>query len=606
MTFAITNPVGLSQWVMVALCLAAGCSRPIPQTSDATANQSSTFFEDVTELAGIDFQHHAGGARNFFFPAIMSAGGAFLDFDADGDLDILLIDGGEWPRTSDATITNREGSASVDRQKTHCQLLRQDEGLKFHDVSKAAGLNLLGYGMGAAVGDVNNDGFPDVYMTCFGPDHLFVNQRDGTFEDQTHSANIENERWGASAVFFDYDRDGWLDLFVTNYVDYDPAQACLTHNGLQDFCNPAMFARTSDKLFRNVTGQVRASTKDDFAKVPSVSFEDVSVSSGIATKAGAGLGVVSADFNSDGWPDIYVANDGHANFLWLNQRDGTFRDDAVLSGVAYDRLGKGQGSMGIALGDVNRDLRLDLLVTNLDGESNALYLGLAEGGFEESSVSARISSISFPRTGFGTALADLDHDGDLDILVANGRVRRRADASTGASDAHSTAEFWRPYQEKNDLLLNDGTGRFAPIASGSDGFLAMRGPSRALATGDVDNDGDLDLLVTVIGGRAHLLRNVGTQAGHWLMVRAVLPDCGGRDALGAHITVLCGDQRWVSNVTTGASYLTANDPRLHFGLGKASQVDAIEVVWSDGRSERFAGGKADRLVVVEYGRGDPK
>lgn len=602
MKFLITNPVGLSQWVMVVLCLLAGCSRPASHTSEATANQSS--FEDVTELAGIDFQHHAGGATNYFFPAIMSAGGAFLDFDADGDLDILLIDGGEWPRADDAMNANREGSASVDRQRTQCRLFRQDEGFKFHDVSKAAGLNLLGYGMGAAVGDVNNDGFPDIYITCFGSDHLFVNQRDGTFEDQTHSANIENERWGASAVFFDYDRDGWLDLFVTNYVDYDPAQACLTHNGLQDFCNPAMFARTSDKLFRNVTGQVRVITKNDSAKVPSISFEDVSVTSGIAMKAGAGLGVVSADFNSDGWPDIYVANDGHANFLWLNQRDGTFREEAVLSGVAYDRLGKGQGSMGLALGDVNHDQQPDLLVTNLDGENNAFYLTLPEGGFEESSVNTRISSVSFPRTGFGTALIDVDHDSDLDMLVANGRVRRRADAAVNTDSARSATDFWSPYQEANDLLLNDGSGRFTPVMSGSDGFLAMRGPSRALATGDVDNDGDLDLLVTVVGGRARLLRNISPKSGHWLMIRAVLPKSGNRDAFGAQVTIIRGDQRWVSRIATGASYLTATDPRLHFGLGEVSQVDAIDVVWPDGRSERFAGGNVDRLVIVEHGQGD--
>lgn len=606
MKWSSVIPVVLLRRALVALCLLPGCSRPDPASPDATVTQASPFFEDVTERAGIDFQHHADGAKDFFFPAIMCAGGAFLDFDADGDLDILLIDGGEWPRSPDLPSANGKSPASDGSGRNQCRLFRQDEGLKFQDVSESAGLKLLGYGMGAAVGDVNNDGFPDIYVTCFGPDHLFVNRRDGTFEDQTHSAGIENERWGASAAFLDYDRDGWLDLFVTNYVDYDPAQACLTHNGQQDFCNPARFPRTSDKLFRNITGQLGDTTTDGAEKVSSARFEDVSVISGIALKAGAGLGVIGTDLNSDGWPDIYVANDGHANFLWLNQRDGTFREDAVLSGVAYDRLGKGQGSMGIAFGDVNHDLRFDLLVTNLDGENNALYLGLPDGGFEESSVSAGISAISFPRTGFGTAFMDVDHDGDLDMLVANGRVRRRADAVVNAKDSRNAAEFWRPYLEANDLLLNDGSGRFAPVASKSDGFLSMSGPSRALATGDVDNDGDLDVLVTVVGGRVRLLQNTSTKSGHWLTVRAVLPKSGGRDALGARVTVMRGDQRWVSAVATGSSYLAANDPRLHFGLGETSQVDAIDVVWPDGLSERFVCGSVDRLIVVEHGRGEPK
>lgn len=600
------KPLGFLRAITLAFSSLAGCARPVPETPQVATAQSQPIFEDVTELAGISFQHRAGGAEKYFFPAIMCAGGAFLDFDADGDLDILLVDGGEGPRTTDVPNSSQESRPSRGDGKTQCRLFRQDEGLKFHDVSETARLNLLGYGMGAAVGDINNDGYPDIYVTCFGPDHLFLNRRDGTFQDQTHSANIENERWGASATFFDYDRDGWLDLFVTNYVDYDLAQACLIHNGQQDFCNPAMFARTSDKLFRNVTGQAHSSAETAAAEFALVRFEDVSVASGIAMKAGAGLGVISADLNSDGWPDIYVANDGHGNFLWLNQRDGTFRDEAVLSGVAYDRLGKGQGSMGIALGDVNHDLRLDLLVTNLDGESNALYLGLAEGGFEESSVNARISTVSFPRTGFGTALVDIEHDGDLDLLVANGRVRRRADNAAVTNRSRSAEEFWWPYRESNDLLLNDGAGRFDPVASKSDGFLSMPGPSRALATGDVDNDGDFDLLVTMVDGPARLLLNVGAKSGHWLIVRAVLPDSGGRDALGARVTVMRGERRWGSVVAPGASYLSSQDPRLHFGLGEASQVDAIEVLWPDGRSERFAGGAADRQIVVEQGRGDPK
>jgi hypothetical protein len=543
---------------------------------------------------------HAAGAEQYFFPAIMGSGAAFLDDDLDGDLDLVLLDGNR-PSTH---MPDGENGQRQSEAATNCHLFRQGSDGRFQEVTMGSGLVCAEFATGVAVGDVTNDGYPDLYVSCFGADHLFVNDRRGGYVDVSKSAGISNLRWGTSVTFGDYDRDGWLDIFVANYVDYDPAQPCLIHNGQQDFCNPAVFPRTADKLFHNVTGRGRTSQDGRMLEYSDVRFEDVSLESGIALKAGAGLGVVCADLNADDWPDFYVANDGHANFLWINQHNGTFREEGVLAGVAYDRLGKGQGSMGIALGDVNADLRLDLLVTNLDGESNALYRAQPDMGFVESSSVAQLSSVSFPRTGFGTALIDIDHDGDLDLLVANGRVRRDPQRSmTGV--VPGSADFWKAYLEPNDLLLNRGTGVFSQCSSNKDDFLRTSGVARALVVGDVDSDGDLDLLVTSVNGRSRLLHNTARHQGHWLMVRAVLPDCGGRDALGARVTVVCGERRWVSVVAPGASYLSSHDPRLHFGLGSAEKSDAIHVVWPDGRKEYFTGGNVDRVVVVEQGRGAP-
>ncbi len=588
--------------LVVGMSLLVGCSRPKFAPPVETTRDVKPFFEDVTELAGIDFRHHAGGAHEYFFPSIMCGGGALLDFDVDGDLDILLIDSGEVPRTGHQRTSSREGMPPGDAaRRTKCRLFRQDAGLKFVDVSAEAGLDLLGYGMGAAVGDVNNDGFPDIYVTCFGPDHLFVNRRDGTFHDQTHSAKIENERWGASAVFFDYDRDGWLDLFVTNYVDYDPARPCHTNNGEQDFCNPAQFPRTADKLFHNVTGKIADSKLTRNTSL--VQFEDVSLASGIALKAGAGLGVVAADFTGDHWPDIYVANDGHANFLWVNQRDGTFQEEAILLGAAYDALGRGQGSMGIAVGDLNQDQRWDLLVTNLAGENHALYLSETGGGFREASATAGFAAASYPRTGFGTVLIDVEHDGDLDLLVANGGVRR---AASVAQPQRTQQSFWSDYVEPKQLFLNNGLGKLLPIASNHDGFLQELAVSRALCAGDVDNDGDLDLLVTALDQPARLLLNRSEKRGHWVLLRLIDSALGGRDAYGAELTIVTPGKSFRALVSPGGSYLSSHDPRVHVGLGDTNSIDRIEIVWPDGQIEDFVGLSVDRVQTISRGQGTAK
>jgi enediyne biosynthesis protein E4 len=485
--------------------------------------------------------------------------------------------------------------------------------------------------MGVAVGDVNNDGFPDIYVSCYGGDRLFLNQRDGSFLDITEAAGIENQHWGASAVFVDFDRDGWLDLFVTNYVDYDPGQPCLA-GGRQDFCNPAVFPGTPDRLYRNISGRLNESSSvesrvaDDLsekeadtanltetsAQVEQVKFEDVSLSSGIARKLGPGLGVICADLTGDGWPDIYVANDGYANFLWVNQRDGTFRDEAPLRGVAYDATGRSQGSMGIAIADVNRDGLLDLLVTNLDGENNALYLSQTEAGFREGSTSAGLGP-SYPHTGFGTALIDLNHNGLWEMLIVNGRVRRIAQTGGNAGQTSATTDVekrqgpspfdWDEYGERNLLFQQQTSGAFRLVEHPADPFLAGFEVTRALAIGDIDNDGDLDLVLTNSGGTLRLLRNDAPKEGRWLSLRVIDSRYGGRDAYGARVTVVRESHKWTQVVQPGASYLSSHDPRLHFGLGNLDEIDQVQVVWPDGHQETFPGGPVNQFRTITFGTG---
>ncbi|MCH7687689.1 MAG: CRTAC1 family protein [Planctomycetes bacterium] len=532
-----------------------------------------------------------------------SAGAALFDYDLDGDLDIYLING------SLEDEGDREGNEPSHRATN--RLYRQEPSGRFVDVTEGSGLDDAGYGMGVAVGDVNNDGFPDVYVTNYGSDRLFLNQRDGTFLDVTEQAGIDNAVWAASACFVDYDRDGWLDLFVTNYVDYYPSKTCSDPKGQQDFCGPQEFFGTTDKLYHNVSGNVARSgqelSNDDGP--PPIRFVDVSLSARIAQQRGPGLGVACADFNGDRWPDIFVANDRTANFLWINQHDGTFKDAAILRGCAYDLQGRGQASMGVALGDVNGDSSFDLFVSHMAAEANALYLGGDVAGFREAAVSSGLAGPSFPYTGFGTVFADIDHDGDLDLFVVNGRVKRPASRSpqqfTHQTKAGSSGPqtFWNTYQEFNQVFLNDGEGRFHEFTSENDRFTSTAEVSRGLAMGDIDNDGDLDFLVTNTAGKARLYRNDAKKTGNWLQVRAVEPTAGGRDAYAAIVTVVAGRQRWTRLVNPGLSYLSSSDPRIHFGLGSNKTVDGIEVVWPDGTTELFEGGAVNCVQILQHGTG---
>ena len=579
----------------------------LPRVDDRAAKHSERpadpLFENVTESVGLRFIHDPGSINLYQVPQVTGSGCAMFDFDQDGDIDVLFVNqagGAGFVGVSAAVKQNAGGPTN--------RLYRQEPDGTFVDVTPGSGLDVTDVGLGVAVGDVNNDGFPDLYLSCYGPDRLFLNRCDGTFADITTAAGIDNLLWGTSCVFVDYDRDGWLDLFVANYVDYHTTRRCADPNGQREFCNPKTFTGTPHKLFRNESGalamQKTAAGESADARVR---FRDVSLESGIARKSGPGLGVVAADFDGDHWPDFFVANDGAANFLWMNQHDGTFTEEAVLRGVAYDLAGHAQANMGIALGDVDGDGRFDLLVTHFQGEMNALYLNKTAAGFEESAGAVGLGEPGLHYTKWGTAFFDVDHDGHLDLAIANGRVKRaESDVPAATRNARRVpaATDWNSYAEPNQLFLNDGAGRFIERGS-TEPFCAERDVFRALAVGDIDNDGDLDVLVTSVAGPARLFRNVAPKRGHWLLVRAIEPALGGRDAYGAQVTVTAGERRWVRLVSPAFSYLSSNDPRVHFGLGNSERFDHLSVIWADGVEEVFSGGNGDRHIVVRRGEGRP-
>jgi hypothetical protein len=354
-----------------------------------------------------------------------------------------------------------------------------------------------------------------------------------------------------------------------------------------------------DKLYRNVSDLAEVGSTPS-----SVRFEDVTAQSGIGSQAGPGLGVRAGDFNDDGWPDIFVANDGRADFMWINQQNGTFRDMAIPLGAGHNSLGRATASMGIAEGDFDQDGDFDLIVTNLRGESNTLFRK-SKFGFEDNSAHAGLKQSSFPHTGFGVSFADLDHDGSLDLVHANGFVYQALDRPIvqPGNSPEDGKQFWQAYADTKQLLLGDGTGRFRDVSVGTGAFAQQLDVSRGLAVGDLDGDGDLDLAFTTIAGPPRVFRNDLKKVGHWLMVRAIDPGLGNRDACGAVIEVKAGPRKWIRRVQPGSSYQSSDDPRVHFGLGEVGSIDSIVVTWPDGsaETEEFAGGSVDTVRTLRRG-----
>jgi hypothetical protein len=458
-------------------------------------------------------------------------------------------------------------------------------------VSSGSGLDLPGRGMGVAIGDINNDGRPDVLITEFDRVRLFQNRGGGKFVEITREAGLDNPHWGMSAAFFDYDRDGWLDLLVVNYVQYSPSMKCSGAQGKPEFCGPSGFPGTIPRLFHNLgvrDGHVR--------------FEDVTMASGLGKLAGPGLGVICADVNGDGWPDALIANDGQVNWLLINQQNGTFREEAALRGVAYNAMGATQANMGVAFGDVDGDGLFDFMATHLCTETHTLWKQGPRGYFQDCTGSSRVAATQWHGTGFGCVLADLNNDGALDCVVVNGSIKRLPVPPAPRGNANTNA-FWSGYAQRSQLLANDGHGLFADISEANPDFSGTGAVARGLAVGDLDNDGGLDLVVTRIAAPARVYRNVAPR-GHWLTVRAIAPQLGGRDAYGTEITIEAGGQRRTAWVNPSQSYLCSNDPRAHFGLGSAVQVDSITVLWPDGTKEQFAGAAADQIITLAQGRSE--
>ena len=522
------------------------------------AGAATAFREAVN--TGILFTHERGSTPSKHPVEAMGSGCAILDYDLDGRLDLFLVGGGTSPATSP---TRAQPDA----------LYRNVGKLRFENATSAAGLKTgAGHGMGAAVGDIDNDGDPDLLVTRFGANSLYLNRGDGTFEDIATAAGVSGDVWSTSAAFLDHDGDGDLDLYVAHYLAMpDALPECLIE-GVRATCHPLHFDGEADQLFRNDGGG---------------RFTDVSVEAGVSNVAGKGLGVVAADLDDDGKIDIAVANDAVRNFLYRNKGDGSFEDVSLLSGTGYDVNGRPEAGMGIDAADYDGDGRLDLWVTNYDLETNALYHNEGRMLFTDRRWPAGTAASDHRRVGFGTAFADMDLDGDPDLFVANGHVVDNVDEIYPG----------RGFAQGDQILLNE-SGRYTEDVSFSRHQVGAPRPGRGLCTGDLDGDGDVDVVVTNAGAAPQVFINETAPAGGWLVVQLV-GTSSNRDGVGATVRVEAGGTKQVDQVTGGGSYLSAGDRRLVFGLGRAESVRSLQVRWPSGVEQKLENIPVRQVLVVE-------
>ncbi len=526
-------------------------------------------FVDVAPDLGVVLRNVSGDSEQSYIVDAIMGGSVFFDYDNDGDLDLYVLNGskvvgfpdGDHPRNA----------------------LYRNDGSKFYDVTEESGLGDEGWGMGCAAGDYDNDGDLDVYVTNYGGNVLYCNQGDGTFQDVTGYARVGNEGFSTGCAFFDYDLDGDLDLYVANYVDFKHFMETTpdkryTWKGLTVHFGPRGIRGGADMLYRN-QGDGTFSDVTEEAQV-------------VGEKMLYGLGVICGDYDNDGDQDIYVANDTGPNYFWKNNGDGTFVDVAWMIGAAYSGSGEAQNGMGIAFGDYDNDGYQDLLVTNFWGDTNTLYHNDKGAFFSDVSFDARIGLESFNFLAWGTAFFDYDNDGDKDLFVANGHLFPQLDK----------ADWGVSYAQTNQLFENLGDGTFDEVSELSGDGLLIKKVSRGASFGDYDNDGDIDIFVLNLNDTPTFLRNEGGNRNNWLMVKTVGVESN-RDGIGAKIKVNCGGLTQVNEVRSGSSYLSQNDLRVHFGLGKSDTVDLLEVIWPSGLVERFENLSPNRVVIVQEGSG---
>jgi enediyne biosynthesis protein E4 len=520
---------------------------------------------DITSPAGIDFRHNSGAYGGKLLPETLGSGCAFLDYDADGWQDILLVNGMDWPGHK--------------RQRSTLRLYRNNRNGTFTDVTKAAGLDIEMYGMGVAVGDYNNDGFPDLFISCVGQSRLFRNTGKGSFVDVTARSGLQNHQGlSTSALWFDYDRDGNLDLFVCNYVRWSPERDvfCSLDGTHKSYCTPEAYRGDTCWLFHN---------RGDGT------FADVTATSGIFDSSSKSLGVALFDYDQDGWPDLLVANDTQPNKLYKNLRNGRFRDIAIETGLAFSSEGKARAGMGVAVGDFENSGNPGAAITNFDNEMVGLYRASGSSTFDDVAVPAGIGPPSRSTLGFGCAFFDADLDGYLDLCVANGHIDETVRNIRGNVG----------YAQPPQLFLNQRNGKFRDVAGDIGGSFASGKVARGLAVADFDRDGDLDLLLSTNNGPAYLYRN--DQLAGRRSIRLVLTGTkSSRDAIGARVRLWADGHVQTRSVQSGGSYLSQSELPVTFGLAQAGAAERVVVDWPSGRTEEFtklAPGKAYSLIEAK-------
>ena len=562
------------------LIASLGCGSGPTGSEDAVS--SEFIFREAAAEVGLDFHHFTGSTGEYFLPEVMGAGAAVFDYDGDGDLDVYLPQGTMLDPSKDVSQarfppprTNWPGNRLFRNE------LIPEGRLRFRDVTEEAGVGHVGYGMGTAVGDYDGDGDLDLYVTNFGPNVLYRNNGDGTFSNVARETGLDDSRWSASAAFVDYDRDGDLDLFFANYIDFTISnnKECFDPTGARDFCTPNTYRPAPDRLFRNDGGG---------------KFVDVSTLAGLGAAFGNGLGVLCADLDNDGWVDLYVANDGNANQLWRNKGDGTFEDTALMAGAAYDADGRAEAGMGVTAGDFDGDGDEDLFMTHLAQETNTLYVNNGRGAFRDETDRFGLGGVSMPYTGFGSEWFDYDNDGTLDLFIANGAVTIM-ERLRGAA---------YPFHQKNLLLRGGEDGRYTGAGATAGPALELSEVSRGAAFGDLDNDGDVDIVVSNNNGPVRLLLNQVGSARPTLQVRLRGSKASG-EAIGARLALLrAGKHPLWRRAHRDGSYLSSSDIAVFFAVEK-EQVEGIGVLWPGGRQERFEGLPALGPVELVEGQGQP-
>ena len=521
---------------------------------------------DVTAAAGIQFQHNSGAYGGKLLPETLGSGCAFLDYDADGWQDILLINGMDWPGHK--------------RRRSTLRLYRNNRNGAFTDVTKSAGLDIEMYGMGVAVGDYNNDGFPDIFISCVGQSRLFHNTGKGTFVDATRSSGLFGRQGlSTSALWFDYDRDGYLDLFVCNYVRWSPEHDvfCSLDGTHKSYCTPEAYRGDTCWLFHNRGNGT---------------FEDVTATSGVFDSSSKSLGVAMLDYDQDGWPDLLVANDTQPNKLYRNLHNGKFKDVAVEAGLAFSTEGKARAGMGVDVGDFDNSGQPGIAITNFDNEMIGLYHSVKAGVYDDVATAAGIGGASKSTLGFGCIFLDVDLDGALDLAVANGHIDETV------RNIRGNAGYAQPPQ----LFLNQGNGRFREMAAEVGGEFEKPRVGRGLAYADFDRDGGLDILLTTNNGPAALFRNEQL-AGNRSVRFELQGTQSNRDAIGASVQIFAGDLHQSRLVRGGSSYLSQSELPLTFGLAKRDRIDRVVIQWPSGRTEEYKNLKTTKAYKCLEGRG---